>query len=151
MSVIDDREGPINSINQVIFVMNQLIADINTCFDEVDGSVTEEYLSDVGVTVGQVLYIKSDGKVALADKDAAIDFNDVIGMAGNSATIGNPITVVLFGKATVNLGSVSDTFWLGNAGAVVTTAPTSGTILHVGTQTSTTEVFVKLNSPIKRC
>jgi hypothetical protein len=147
---IERRKGPLHNVRQVIRVINSVIDDINVCFGVIDGSVTEEFTSDVGITAGQIVYIKSDGKIDLADKDAAIDFNDVLGMAGNSAAPGNPVTVVLSGKVTINLGSISDTFWLGNSGAVVTTAPTSGTILHIGRQVSPTDVLIQLQRPIKR-
>jgi ligand-binding sensor domain-containing protein len=147
---IDEQQGPINSINQVIYVINQVIGDINACLEEISGSNTEEHTSDVGITAGQVVYIKSDGKIDLADKDAAIDFNDVLGVANNSATAGNPVTVVTSGLATVALGSVADTFWLGNSGGVVTTAPTSGTILKIGVQSSSTDITVKMDRPLRR-
>jgi hypothetical protein len=151
MSIIEDRRGPLSSITQVINVLNILIADINQCLDEIDGSVKETYEAGASISTFRVVYMKSDGTIEHADKDASIDFNDVLGFTTNNAIAGEDVEVILFGKlAGAALGSISDTYWLGNNGQVVTTAPTSGIVLHVGTQTAASDVTVKIGKPLKR-
>jgi hypothetical protein len=151
LSCIDPFKGPINSINQVIYVINQLVALVNICFDEISGTVKETFTAGAALSTHRVVYIKSDGTIDHADKDAAIDFNDILGFTTNNALAGQEVEVVVFGRLEgAALGSVASSYWLGNNGQVVTTAPTSGIVLSVGTQMSASDVFVKLGQPIRR-
>jgi len=151
MSVIETRKGPLNDIRQVVKFINDLIGDINQCFDDVDGSVKETFEAGASVSTHRVVYVKSDGTIEHADKDASIDFNDVIGITANNALAGEDVEIVLFGKLEgAVLGAISDTLWLGNNGQVVTTAPTSGIVLHVATQTAASDITVKIQEPLKR-
>lgn len=114
-------------------------------------SITDSYEAGDQIWKGRVVYLGGDGRIRHADKDAIIDFNDVIGFTKNNGSIGQIIEVVKFGKLPLaNFSSLSATYWLGNSGNVLTSAPLSGTLLKVGTQVKADEVFVKIGQPMRR-
>lgn len=115
-------------------------------------AIVGDFIAGDSVLANKVVYLKTDGTVEHADKDASIDFNDVLGVANNSAIIGNPVEVTLFGKVSnAAIGSIGSTYWLGNTGDLISTAPLVGVIQHIARQTKTKEIFVEKHRPIKRC
>lgn len=115
-------------------------------------AVIGNFIAGDNVIANKVVYLKADGTVEHADKDASIDFNDVLGVANNSAAIGNPVEVTHYGKVSnASIGPIGSTYWLGNTGDLISTAPLLGVIQHIARQITTKEIFVEKHRPIKRC
>ncbi len=125
-------------------------ADVIPAIEEA-GNIVDSFVASEQVFSNRAILLLSDGKIKHADKDDPIDFNDVIGVSANNGPIGALVKVVLFGKLkSANLGPITSTYWLGNSGQFLTTAPLSGVILHMATQTKANEISVDIGNPIRR-
>jgi hypothetical protein len=113
-------------------------------------SVIGTYEAAEPIFANRVVYVQNDGRIAHADKDSFIDFNDVIGLSKDNGATGSFVPVVISGLTTANLGGPSSSYWLGNVGQVLTSAPLSGIILKIGTQTKLNEINVTLGQPLRR-
>lgn len=110
-----------------------------------------DYLSGEVLTAYKVVYVDND-KVYYADKDNA----------GSAATA---MGVLVYGVEDINLATsirsvgelsiptatfdLTKRIYLGDAGALVQTPPTTGTFLEVGFPVTTTKMFVKIGRAIK--
>ena len=125
---------------------------INEAPDAGAGSnIVCEYEASEVINTNRVVVILPDGTVRHADKDDFTTVCDVIGISRQSAAQGALVEIVKFGKLLgVSTFPISANLWLGNNGAILTTAPTSGALLSVGTQTANSELNVKIGRPIIR-
>lgn len=134
-------------------IIEQLIInnpDIDPPTENAD-SITDVYEADESILARKVVYIRANGRIAHADKDAAIDFKDVLGVSATSGAAGQDITVVKFGKLTgAAIGAIGSSYFLGNNGDLIAIAPISGNLLEVATQDASDTINVKLGTRIKR-
>jgi len=105
------------------------------------------------VTKGDAVYISgTDGKVYKAESGGTREEATVIGLADADAVGGTEVAVVMRGKfvSTGTPFSASGNMYLdATAGGLVTTVPTSGFIVLVGEGLSTTDLDVRIQTPIE--
>lgn len=108
MSTVPEEQGPLNSINQVIFVLNKVIGNINTCLGLIfngtpntlagydnSGDFTE-------VTVGTGLNLTGDVLTATGSED--IHSGLYLIETGESREITVKKQMVTFGSLTIEAG-----------------------------------------------
>lgn len=111
-------------------------------------SIVCELEAATAINVNRVVVIRSDGRIEHADKDTITHGLDVIGMSRQSAAIGQLVEVVKFGKLSgAGFGTPGDNFWLGNDGVLLSSPPTSGFWLFMGTQMTGSEFLVRIGEP----
>ena len=105
------------------------------------------------VTKGDAVYISgTNGKVYKAESGGTREEATVIGLANADAVGGTAVAVVMRGKfvSTGTPFSASTNMYLdATAGGLVTTVPTSGFIVLVGEGLSTTDLDVRIQTPIE--
>jgi hypothetical protein len=98
----------------------------------------------------RALKLNIDGKVEYASSDDLSDVRKVIGVGLNAATLDNPITVK--GQGEIEESSWSWTpelpIYLGVAGALTQSPPSTGFVQILGTAISATKMFVNIEAPI---
>lgn len=97
----------------------------------------KRFTAGVNISAGQVLYQAADRTVKLADGDGAAPSNVVLGIAGNSAAAGQPVSVVLADPALYLTDSIAPgaLYQLSNTpgGIEASTGDLSGkTVLGIG-------------------
>lgn len=71
-----------------------------------NGAVLRRFIADAAITIGNLVYIKSDGEVAHADGNGSLDIARAIGIAVESydgettVNAGDPVTVCVFGPVS---------------------------------------------------
>jgi len=101
------------------------------------------------IIVNRLVYVE-DGLAYHADKDTPSKASAVFGLAVQSATTGSQFDILTFGErvdGSFGYPSSGDLF-LGNNGQLLTTAPTSGTLVHVGAITSSTSIIINIQEPL---
>jgi len=105
------------------------------------------------VTKGDAVYISgTNGKVYKAESGGTREEATVIGLADADAVGGTEVAVVMRGKfvSTGTPFSASGNMYLdATAGGLVTTVPTSGFNVLVGEGLSTTDLDVRIQTPIE--
>lgn len=147
---------PIDEVTQVIVYdpVVQVVLPANITINEAEETVNDEnvvceMVLGANSTVNRVVAVQADGTIVHADKDNANHACDVIGVLKQSGITGQLVQVVKFGKLTgASLGAIGDNFFLGNDGQIVTTPPTTGFWLSIGTQMAASEFFVSIKEPI---
>jgi len=151
--VIDDCDDPLRlvieeEIIRVVF-FDQIVINNLGVSEEAKSIVNKFEVGPTTVNVNRVVVLRSDGKIEHADKDTTVDANDIFGVSRQSGPTGQLIDIVEFGKLTgAAIGSIGDNFFLGNNGLLISTAPTSGIWMFIGTQTAASELTINLGEPI---
>lgn len=98
------------------------------------------------ITRGQLINISSTGSLRLADKDTP---RPADGIALTGGAIGDYVQYLLLaGYVTRLTGLVAGTtYWLGNAGAMLTAAPGAGIKQSIGRGVSATELLLSVTYP----
>lgn len=71
-----------------------------------NGAVLRRFVADAAITIGNLVYIKSDGEVAHADGNVDLDVARAIGIAvesydgETSVVAGSPVSVCVFGPVS---------------------------------------------------
>lgn len=108
-------------------------------------TVPVEFTAAVAITAGQVL--TSDGLGQVTPADASNGHQPIVGIALTSVAGGATVDVAMFGKIDGLIGLSANTpYFLGSAGALTSTAPSSaGDIqLRIGWSISTTELVLHI-------
>ncbi len=116
------------------------------------GNTSKIISSEIAGTVlsGHRVLVKSfNGKMVVADKDTPSHMHQVAGIALNSAIADSAVQVQSFGEVEEPTWNWSDgPVYLGNAGQLTQTVPTTGYLLSIGTATAPTVLRVNLGAPI---
>jgi len=137
-------DGAAGSMMKDSVILSQL-QDVLSSTPRVAAQVT------AGETINalQVVYIGVDGFVHVADNNNPLCINTTFGIAMNTANATQPIMVCSAGSVNGFSGLVTtQNYWLGSAGSLVTTAPTSGISQLLGIAISTTEFMLLPQIPI---
>lgn len=116
------------------------------------GTTSKIIASEIAGTVlsgHRVLVKNSSGQMVEADKNTPAHMHRVAGVGINSASAGSTVQVQSFGELvepTWNL--VEGPVYLGNAGQLTQTAPTTGFLLSIGTAIAPTVLRIQLGAPI---
>lgn len=103
------------------------------------------------IAVGRIVYVGADERLYLLDKDDVAHAGAVIGMANNTAAEGGSIDVLQLGKKTGFAGlTPGQRYWLGAAGGMTPTPPTSGILLPLGVALTSAEFAVDIGEGIIR-
>ena len=96
------------------------------------------------IVVNRLVYM-TGGLIYHADKDT-YSKSHAIGLSTQSVSSGGAVNVLTFGERfDGSFGYPSDgELFLGTNGALLTTAPTSGTLVLVGTITSSTSIIINI-------
>ena len=110
------------------------------------------FVRDAAATVsgGRAVALNADGEAIHAD-GADDDFAwRVVGLALNGANLGNPVTIATAGEVEEPTWSWIEgkPVFLGSAGSLTQTPPTSGFILVVGSAVGATRILVNVQQPI---
>jgi hypothetical protein len=99
------------------------------------------------ITVNRLVYVDG-GLVYHADKDD-LNKTNVFGLATQSVSSGGAVEILTFGERS-DAFSYPDNgdIWLGNNGQILTTAPTTGTLVHVGAITSSSSIILNISDGI---
>lgn len=107
-------------------------------------------LAAEAISALRVVRREADGRVSLADQSSIEDCWAAIGVSENAAGAGAPLNVrtsgvMVDGSWTWTAGAA---LFLGAAGVITNTAPTSGVLLRIGTALSATAIHIDLADPI---
>lgn len=94
---------------------------------------------------------RSDGAVEYADPATPSGLTTVLGITSGAASGGAPVTIVTTGEMDEQTWSWTPggLIYLGAAGALTQTAPTSGSLMVLGVATSATSMLVRIAAPIQ--
>jgi hypothetical protein len=112
-------------------------------------AVTIAYAAGESITINRMVTAR-DGLLFTADKDNAADAKHVVGLSLQSASIGEPVEVLLLGERIDGSFTYSgdEGLFLGADGRLETTAPTTGVLVRVGAVTSPTSINISIQQPI---
>jgi hypothetical protein len=148
-TALGDDSTQYSNISPAGDTLNQTLLAIDSALGSVvsnESNVTETYTNDEGaaITVGQAVYIDSADKVKLADaSDSAKD--NPMGFV-KPASIADQASggIVTGGLAEGFTGLVAgDIYYLGAAGAITNSVPSSGRVFKVGVAKSATELQIQ--------
>jgi hypothetical protein len=113
------------------------------------GSATLPMNCGEDILVNRLVYA-TGGLIYHADKDTPSK-TKVIGLSTQSVSSGGSVEILTFGeKFDGSFGFPSSgNLWLGSNGQLVTTAPTSGTLVLVGTITSASSLIINIQQGLK--
>jgi len=115
-------------------------------------SLTLPLTAGEDVTKSDALYMNSDGSVYKAKSDGTREEATVIGLAKEDALAAATVDVVARGKI-VSTGTPyvagTDMYLDATAGGLTSTIPTSGFIVSIGEGLSTTDLDVRIQTPIE--
>ena len=101
------------------------------------------------VAVNRVVALLPDGRIEHADKDNPDHHCATLGVSKQSGAIGSLVNFVKFGKLSgAAFGSIGETFFLGNDGFLLSTAPTSGAWIEIGTQETANTIHIDIQQPV---
>ena len=100
------------------------------------------------IIVNRLVYA-TGGLIYHADKDTPAK-SVVIGISTQSVSSGGSVEILTFGErldGSFSYGSSGD-LWLGTNGQVLTTAPSTGTLVRVGSISSNTSIILNIQQPL---
>lgn len=110
---------------------------------------TYEFTANGTISGNKAIRIVS-GKVVYADSTTSFA-GDVFGFSINGATDGNPVYVRAFGELDSFSGlTIDGEYFLGTAGAITLTPPTTGLLVKLGHAISATTLFINPGTPVIR-
>jgi len=97
----------------------------------------------------RLVYQTSPGEAALADYQNATK-KDVVGIALTSATVGNEVVVLYFGRVVDAFFNfpLNDSLFLGNNGIVTNVPPASDYSVRIGKSLGSGAIFINIERPI---
>jgi len=106
--------------------------------------------ANANISGGFVVQIVGTNLVDYADKDDSSSMNNVLGITTNAAIQGSQVNVQVGGELVEPTWSwtVGMPIYLGNAGQLTQTVPTTGFLLQVAIPTSSTSLIVGAKQPI---
>lgn len=118
-----------------------------------DPQEVTDYAAGEALSANKVVMLDpADGKLYYASSADVADKNSIVGITKAAYSVDETATVIAWGPKTNNTwawDTDSDpALYLGSAGALTQTAPTSGFVIPVGFVVSATEIFVKIGTPI---
>lgn len=115
------------------------------------GPSTISTFAAVNITAYKVVGLNAAGLAYLVDKDTLPDQYTVAGLAMFTANIGDPLDIITDGLLVTGGGLwTPGPYYLGNAGILVSTPPSTGFYLRVCTAPTANELIVRPQEPIVR-
>lgn len=102
------------------------------------------------ITAYKVVGLNSSGQAYLVDSSVLGDQYRVAGIAMFAANIGDPLDIITDGLLVTAALWTPGAYYLGAAGILAGTPPTSGFYLRVAVAPTTTELIVRPQEPITR-
>lgn len=106
--------------------------------------------ASIALSGHRVVREESDGDIEYADPSTPSGLTTVIGITTSAASSGADASIATSGPVVEPTWSWTPggTVFLGAAGALTQTAPTTGILMSIGVATSATSILVRIGSPI---
>lgn len=115
------------------------------------GSASQDVTATTGEAISgyKLVVLDSSGIAFAASSSNTAHAGRIIGITTGAATSGAVATIRTYGEVTGLSGLTPGAiYYASTAGAIMTTAPTSGFVQAIGHATTTTKLFVRIAPPI---